>query len=270
MAYFIIDENRKYKKADGFQGLFFIAPDIRASEVVDADDEANKFRMFLESIWRFCGDYLEDNWIADYSFVITPKVCDSRFIDNKPKTREKYIVTPFNREEIQLVEKIIVKSQLATGDDRRAVLPFYIAIEVSESNPWLDDVADKTPGNDEYEDALFKAQMSMCNAISEDYYDGKMRVFTSMEETGYFEQYFQRSVKKKTANLNLGPGYFKCRLDSGDNHGKKCQKFIVAMDLFESTGSDFALYGLNKSQLKDGRDEFGNSPWVSIEYKKPE
>lgn len=269
MAYFLLNkETRKYERAPGFEKMFYIAPDVRYKEV-DSDEElAAKFRKFLEAMWNFCGAYLDANWLTDYALVLTPLVCDSKFVEGQPKEKGNYIVTGFNYEEIDLVEKVIVKSQKSTGDDERPTLGFYVALEVSPDNPWLEDVADQPTDSADYNMAVFQAQMAMAQAIADEYYDEKIRVFAYSDDVGYFEQYFDRNVKTKTQKLHLGDGWFKCRLKAGDQYPSKCAKYVVAMDLFESTGSDFAQYGLGKDDLKAGRESFNEEPWVTIEYKE--
>jgi hypothetical protein len=258
VAYLTLNKGtRKYQCVEGFDRLFFVAPDVRSYEVKDDLELLQKYQDFCKGVWEFCGPYLDANWLEDYSFVLTPAVCDSKYVEGMPFKRDNYIVTPFNDDDFSLIADVVVKSQMSAGDDRRPTLGFYIAMEVSEKHPDLVDVEHKISGFKEYQMAISQAQVQMVDALAKDYVQGKVRAFISSRDVGYFEQYFDRSIKKETNNLCLADGWLKCMLSAKTRTSSaKCEKYVVAMDLFNSTGSDFAQFALNKDSLKVGREQF--------------
>lgn len=266
MAYLKLNKKSgEYKRQSGFERMLYISLDVRDADVSDDTELASIYKDFLSNMQEFCEASKDDNLIDSYALVLTPLICDSGKLNNAPLPRDNYIVTSFCEDDAELIEKVIVKSQRSTGDESRPTLGFYIAIEVSEKNPWFEYTDDRNPKGEEYSKALLHAQMNIADCFVADWYVGKIRAFVNYEPVGYFEQFFDSKVKSKTKSMKLGPGWFKCMVTTKSSNPNQCDKFIVFMDLFASTGSDFAQYALSKKEIANLSRAYQKDPWADNE-----
>jgi hypothetical protein len=285
-----IDQYGYFVNGD-FKKLMYLCVDVfydknEGGRVINKSDAeiAAEYRNQLESFYNAVGPLLDDEYIKDYWLVLTPLVCDSgRLSYAQPKESDNYIVTPFNLEEIDLVEKVIVPSGRAGGsvvvsaDKRKRLatnsrLEAYVAVLLNDEHP--DYVGWKESDNqeEEHNSSVLGLGLWVGDYVLE-YMDVPLRTFLfygnrkkqGRTEPVFVEQYFEKSVKK-TNEYSLGEGYVRGMLRDIDQ--SKLRKYMAFMDMFESRGADFCTYGLSHQELDALAAEFRKSPWVSIEYKR--
>lgn len=255
MAYLKLNrETRKYEEADGFSRLIFVTPDIRQSEYISDEELSERYHQFFDGVKKL-GETARKT-IADYALVITPLICDSRFIEAKPEKKDNYIVTDLDDQAKHLIDDVVIKSQMSLGDDERARFGFYFAIEVSEEFSRIKELEHADPASEEYQVAVYNGGINVVGVLAEDYIDQPVRSFIPHPSVGYFEQYWDRGVKKLIDGWPLGKGYLTSPTAS------KQKKHIVAMNLFSSTGSEFAQYALSKDEMVALREQYMTSPWA--------
>jgi hypothetical protein len=71
------------------------------------EEIAQEYREQLKTFYDAVGPMLNENYIRDYSLVLTPNVCDSRLLD-LPREHEhgNFIVAPLNMEDLDLVDSV--------------------------------------------------------------------------------------------------------------------------------------------------------------------
>jgi hypothetical protein len=234
-------------------------------------------------MFKAVGPLLDDEYIKDYWMVLTPRVCDSGQLPHKrPRKEGNYIVTPFNIEELDLIEQVIVPSGQAGGsivvnEDKRkrlatnSNLDVYIAVLLNSEHP--DYVRWKE--SDNQQKALNSALLALGLSVGDyvvGYMEGPLRTFLAYgdrqkqgrTEPVFVEQYFEGAAKK-TKGYSLGEGYIRGVLRDIDR--SKLGKYMAFVDMFESRGTDFCTYGLSHQELDEFKQEFREAPWVHIEYK---
>lgn len=255
MAYLILNkESKKYEKAPGFDRLLFITPDVRHGECANEAELKQKYQQFFDGVRQFCET--DRKWVSESALVITPLICDSRFVEGQPEKKENYIVSYLDDVGKQLIEDVIVKSKKSLGDEDRAQFGFYFMIEVSPEFPLIQKLGDADPNSEEYQGAVHDGHMNIAAVLAEDLIDQKLRSFLAYPSVGYVEQYWDRHVKDLTDGWPLAEGY------QNSSTPEKRKRYIVANDMFLSTGYQFAQYALSKDETVALRAEYFKSPWV--------
>ncbi|MEI8282915.1 MAG: hypothetical protein WCG75_10955, partial [Armatimonadota bacterium] len=111
--------------------LMYLAPDIRDLSQAKATP---KFRQWLLGAYEIVQPLLDDGLISDYWLVFTPEVCDSKKLDgefDRPLPRGNYLVTPFNLEELDLLEKVLKPSGKGVGKGDNTSFGVYVALLLS-------------------------------------------------------------------------------------------------------------------------------------------
>jgi hypothetical protein len=273
-----------------FDELFYICPDIfrdklENGNIVEKNESeiAREYRDDLHQIFELVGPLLDDGIIKDYWMVITPNICDSNLLKfDRPKKQNNFIVTRFNYEEIDLVEKLIIPSGNAGGtvrlsDNKRkrlatnSTLDVYVAVQINPEHPDFISWKEFGENSHQYRSAIFNLSLYVGHDTAT-FFNHPVRTFMSYgvrtkfekEEIIFVEQYFDKK-SKKTDGWLLGEGYVRGKLRKLDH--SKLNKYVAFVDLFASTGVDFSSYGLSLEELIEYHKSFSDNPWVPIEYK---
>lgn len=278
-----------YVVEGSFDDLLYLCPDVFRDKLNDGeieekseDELAKEYRDQLYQIWKAVGPLLDDGYISDYWLVLTPSVCDSGLLPfTQPQKQNNFIVTRFNYEEIELVEKVIVPSGTAGGtvwlsSDKRkrlasnSTLDVYVVVKVNPEHTDFQNWRDAGKDSKEYRKAIFDLCLTVASDVAS-YFESPLRCFMpfgtrekfGVKEPVFVEQYFDENAKK-TKGWPLGEGYVRGVLRELDR--TKLRKYVAFVDLFASTGVQFCEYGLSFEELQQFHQLFKASPWVPIEY----
>jgi hypothetical protein len=284
-------ERRFYAVEGTFSNMVYLCADVHhnrqnGSEFVEksSDEVANEYREQLMAFYRAVGPYSDENYVLDYSLVFTPNVCDSSLLKFPfPQKTGNFIVTPFNLEEIDLVEKVIAPSGRAGGSldvpterNRRLAttsrLDAYVALEINDEHPDFSGWQEYGRESNEYARSMRNAAMNLATWTT-DYTKQSIRTFLpyahqirhGKREPYFVEQYFSSSTKTLTNGWPLGEGYIRKNLKGAK--GNNLSKYSAFVDMFDSTGWEFCSYGLSKEEIATHRNQFKNAPIVKIQYK---
>lgn len=272
-----------------FQPMVYFCPDIFRDRTVDEnivekpDEElAKEYRDQLTRLYKAVGPLIDDEYIADYWMVLTPRVCDASALTyQRPEEQNNFIVTPFNIEEIDLVEKVIIPSKEAGGtvwlsEDRRKRLATnsridtYVAVQLNDEHPDFSEWKEAGRGTKEYSTSLLRQSLTVCE-FTLDFFETPLRTFLSYgtrekygnREAIVVEQYFDKDAKK-TKGYRLGEGYLRGIFKDQDK--AKLSKYTAFQDFFGSRGNEFCDYGLSLEELVEQKQRFKANPWVEITY----
>lgn len=230
--------------------VFYFAPDFRQEHYSTDDGKATKmFKEVCEGLLKFLPEQISKKKIKNAWFIITPTVLskfdgykDIKFGDDKEK---RYLVKPFSKDCINLIDELIIKSQAYSGDERLSHVPFLIAIEQDDHNK--SDVS-----------KLQREAIQLANEASLLLNGWPIRTYIYSENlpleldgggVGFVEQTFDPSNKKlvqmEDVKLHLGEGYFRGLLAQS----KPETKYVCFRNLFQSTGCQFNSYVINKSEI---------------------
>ena len=280
-----------YVVEGSFDDLLYLCPDVfrdrtKDGEIIEKTDEefAKEYRDQIFQIFRAVGPLLDDGYISDYWLVLTPSVCDSGLLQfARPEKQNNFIVTRFNYEEIELVEKVIVPSGTAGGtvwlsDDKRkrlatnSRLDVYVVVKLNPEHPDFNKW--KVAGKDskDFRTTIFNLSLVVASDVVS-YFESPLRCFMAygtrekfgVKEPVFVEQYFDIRAKK-TKGFPLGEGYVRGVFRELDR--AKLGKYVAFVDLFASTGVQFCEYGLSFEELQELQKSFAANPWVSIEYRE--
>ena len=272
-----------------FQNMLYLCVDcfndhMVEGEIVSKTDEelVRDYREQTEDLFKAVGPLLDDEWINDYWLVATPRVCDySPKEYKKPLEKNNFIVTPFNYEDIELIEKIVIPSKVAGGSvrintDKRkrlatnSCMDMYVAVELNDEHPNLSGLKDADKTSSQYSSLILGQALSVAQYAAE-YCHSHLRTFlcygvrekNGVKEPVMVEQYFDRTAKK-TNNYCLGEGFVRGKIRKIQD--EKLLKYMAFNDLFESRGNEFCYYGLSLEELRYQKNFFKENPWVKIEY----
>lgn len=262
-----------------FQNMLYLCVDCFNDRIEDeqivlkTEDELSKdYRNQIYNFYKAVGPLIDNEIINDYWLVVTSRVCDANSTEwTPPLPYGNFIVTPFNYEDIELVEKIVVPSGVAGGSVRvnpdknkrlatNSVLDVYVAIELNDAHPDFENSSSTL------------SQALWTGDYVASYMDISLRTFlcygvhdiNELKKPLMVEQYFDKNIKKKTNGYCLAEGFVRGKLKKLD--GNRLNKYIAFSDLFVSRGVAFCQYGLSLEELKIQKKVFSDNPWVKIEY----
>lgn len=284
-------EHFDYVVEGTFSNMMYLCADVHHNKLVGSefiekspDEIAKEYREQLTVFFEAVGPFIEENYILDYSLVLTPNVCDSAALGlNFPQETGNFIATPFNYEEIDLVEKVLIPSGRAGGnlnvstEKRKRLgttsrLDVYVALEINDEHPDFSGWQKFSRESKEYAIAMRTASMNLATWTTA-YTKNDIRTFLPYTyrtkygriEPHFVEQYFSSAVKKETRGWPLADGYIKKLLNGAK--GNNLSKYSAFVDMFDSTGWEFCSYGLSKEEIAAHRDHFKKAPLVEIQYK---
>jgi hypothetical protein len=262
-----------------FQNMLYLCIDCFNDRMEDEqivpkteDELAKDYRNQIYSLYKAIGPLLDNEIINDYWLVVTPRICDTKCAEwTPPLPYGNFIVTPFNYEDIELVEKIVVPSGVAGGTVRvnpdknkrlatNSVLDVYVAVELNDGHP------------DFVNSESSLSQSLWTGDYVASYLDTSLRTFLNygkreingLTKPVIVEQYFDKNIRDKTNGYCLGEGFVRGKLRKLD--ASRLNKYIAFSDFFSSKGVAFCQYGLSLEELKVNKKAFSDSPWVKIDY----
>lgn len=274
-----------------FSNMMYLCVDVHrnrleGSKLIEKSPEevAKEYRAQLTAFFNSLGPIFDEKYVHDYSLVFTPNICDSKSLGLKfPHETGNFIATPFNYEEIDLVEKVLIPSESAGGNldvptERRkrlgttSRLDVYIALEINDEHTDFSSWEKFGRESNEYAIAMRNASMNLATWTT-DYTKESIRTFLpythrikyGKREPYFVEQYFCSAVKRETRGWPLGDGYIKKILNGAK--GYNLVKYAASDNLFDSTGWEFCSYGLSKQEIAIYRNQFKKNPIVEIQYK---
>lgn len=272
-----------------FEAMLYLCLDVYRDQNIDGqivdkprEELTEEYRSQLSQLYQAVGPLLDGNYIKDYWLVITPRICDSGALSySRPERQDNFIVLPFNFEEIDLVENLIIPSDVAgatvwLSENKRkrlatnSILEVYVAVQLNDEHPDFYDWNDVGRGTSKHSTSLLKLSLAVCE-FTLDYMTAPLRTFiqygtrqkSDSREPVFVEQYFDVN-SRPTKGYRLGEGYIRGVFKSQDS--SKLSKYMAFRDLFESRGNDFCNFALSLEDLIEQKKRFREEPWVKITY----
>lgn len=260
--------------------LVYIMPDIRwiekeAHALGDLSEyerhQKDKYKQFFQGLYEWLGPISDAGYIKDYWLVLTPSAMRDIQLSNIGSvkvTRESYIVTRFNEEDLRLIAELLLPR---SGLPLQASISAYAAIEMNEESDYLcnlkQDFGDRNEALAQIAFRLLTIQSIVADGFIE---QQDIRTFLHWKPVkAHVEQYFNSTIKKRTnvygSPLHLGDGYFK------DYFTKKSvqNKYISFSNAFQSTGWEIEEFGRSGDELRSMQLGFSHCPWSKNDFNFP-
>ena len=243
-------EEKEERMLNGsYRNMVYISSGMKADAMPD-NDINTEYKKYYEMLERGVSDIVQSKKNA--YLIITPLVCDKKESHGfeKPEASNNYIVVPFNKSSLDLIDKLVIPSGSANN-----TIATYVALEINDDAPDYNEHLSEGVDSEEHIQKMLALSLDIGNWLAG---DDKLTITTYFElsNEGLIEQGFDFK------NGEDEDGYFSVEgFVTKWNHDDSFPD--ETYDQYRVDDSHpISKYLLTKEELVKKADEFNKNPWA--------